>query len=75
MKVRILCWKMKMEIWEVEVKNNAGLEHLSLVKVRVTSANGKHDRIPAYIKYATQNEIDYDFTGRLWSPEKNIQVD
>ncbi|WKK75354.2 alpha-amylase family glycosyl hydrolase [Marivirga salinae] len=57
-------------IWEVEIKKDEGLAHLSPIKVRVTSANGKHDRIPAYIKYATQNEEDYDFTGRVWDPEK-----
>ncbi len=59
-------------IWEVEVKNEDGLEHLSAVKVRVTAANGKHDRIPAYIKYAVQNIDNHDFTGRLWVPEKSF---
>lgn len=59
-------------IWEVEIKQEDGLDHLSAVKVRVTSANGKHDRIPAYIKYATQNAESYDFTGRVWNPEKQF---
>ncbi|RUA36398.1 MAG: 1,4-alpha-glucan-branching enzyme, partial [Bacteroidetes bacterium] len=59
-------------IWEVEIKQEDGLDHLSAVKVRVTSANGKHDRIPAYIKYATQNAESYDFTGRVWNPDKQF---
>jgi 1,4-alpha-glucan branching enzyme len=60
-------------IWQVDISHKDGLEHLSQVKVRVTSANGKHDRIPAYIKYATQNEENYDFTGRIWSPKKEFE--
>jgi 1,4-alpha-glucan branching enzyme len=60
-------------IWEVEVSKTDGLQHVSAIKVRITSANGKHDRIPAYIKYAVQNEENYDFTGRVWSPEKSFK--
>lgn len=59
-------------IWEVEIKQEDGLDHLSAVKVRVTSANGKHDRIPAYIKYATQNAESYDFTGKVWDPKRQF---
>jgi len=62
--------KNEQGIWEVEIRRNDGLQHISPIKVRITSANGKHDRIPAYIKYAVQNEENYDFTGRVWSPEK-----
>lgn len=65
--------KKENGIWEVEIKEDYGLGHLSSVKVRVTSANGKHDRIPAYIKYATQHEKNYDFTGRVWAPENSFQ--
>ncbi|WKV10565.1 alpha amylase C-terminal domain-containing protein [Marivirga harenae] len=60
-------------IWHVEISDDEGLENLAQVKVRVTAANGKHDRIPAYIKYAIQNTENYDFTGRIWSPKKEFK--
>jgi 1,4-alpha-glucan branching enzyme len=65
--------KDKDGIWEVTVDKKEPLQHLSSLKVRVTSANGTHDRIPAYIKYATQNEENYEFVGRLWDPETDFK--
>jgi 1,4-alpha-glucan branching enzyme len=43
------------------------LTHQSKVKVRVTSAMGEVDRIPAYIRRAVQ-EPDLNFTGQFWDP-------
>ncbi|WNB18581.1 alpha-amylase family glycosyl hydrolase [Marivirga arenosa] len=60
-------------IWEVEISKDSGLKHLSAVKVRITSANGIHDRIPAFIKYATQDQESYDFTGRIWQPSSEYK--
>lgn len=60
-------------IWEIAIKNFNELTHLTAVKVRVSSDKGTVDRIPAYIRYATQNESNYDFTGRIWQPEKPFQ--
>lgn len=60
-------------IWEVflDDKSYAGkLIHESAVKVHVESGKGGVDRIPAYAKYVTQDEKTYDFTARLWNPEK-----
>ena len=45
------------------------LVHASAVKVRVTGGRGLEDRIPAWIRYATQDPGSNDFTGRLWMPE------
>lgn len=45
------------------------LVHGSAVKVRVTGGRGLEDRIPAWIRYATQDPGSHDFTGRLWMPE------
>ncbi|WP_258099413.1 alpha amylase C-terminal domain-containing protein [Marinoscillum pacificum] len=60
-------------IWEVflaDKEYKGKLVHESAVKVQVTGANGTHDRIPAYSKYVTQDETTYDFTARVWHPEK-----
>jgi 1,4-alpha-glucan branching enzyme len=43
------------------------LTHGSKVKVRVSSAIGDQDRIPAYIRRAVQ-EPDLNFTGQHWEP-------
>ena len=40
--------------------------HGSKVKVHVIGANGKLDRIPAYIRRAIQDEKSHDFAGQLW---------
>ncbi|MEE9404092.1 MAG: alpha amylase C-terminal domain-containing protein [Algisphaera sp.] len=45
------------------------LGHDSAVKVRVTGQRGIEDRIPAYIRRATQDPTTHDFVGRIWKPE------
>lgn len=60
-------------IWEVflpdsDYKNT--LTHESQLKVHVRTESGGMDRIPAYARYVTQDEQTYDFTARLWNPEK-----
>tara|TARA_Y100001972_G_C7667339_1_gene337887 strand:+ start:2326 stop:4344 length:2019 start_codon:yes stop_codon:yes gene_type:complete len=64
--------KEKNGIWEVFIDSKlAQINHLDAVKVHVTDANGvERDRIPAYIKYATQDPKTYDFTGRVLNPPK-----
>lgn len=60
-------------IWEVFLSDKdfkGKLVHESALKVQVKGANGTNDRIPAYAKYVTQDEKTYDFTARLWNPEK-----
>ncbi len=44
------------------------LVHGSLVKMLVVGANGEHERIPAYIRRAVQNDDTKDFTGQFWNP-------
>ena len=48
------------------------LVHKSKVKVRVSSAIGERDRIPAYIRRAVQ-EPDLNFTGQYWNPPDPYQ--
>jgi 1,4-alpha-glucan branching enzyme len=44
------------------------LTHESLVKVRVRSASGEQDRIPAYIRRVVQDPATNDFTAQVWLP-------
>jgi 1,4-alpha-glucan branching enzyme len=60
-------------IWQVFVEDSSSLTHLSKVKVRVTSANGTHDRIPAYIQYTVQDAKTHDFCGCIWYPKKDYK--
>jgi len=57
-------------IWEVFIADEAGLQHLSKVKVRVKTTNGTHDKLPAYTKYAVQDDKTHDFTATIWHPKK-----
>ncbi|MEQ9050604.1 MAG: alpha-amylase family glycosyl hydrolase, partial [Marinoscillum sp.] len=60
-------------IWEIFLDDKTygnQLTHESAVKVHVVSDKGGVDRIPAYARYVTQDEKTYDFTARLWHPEK-----
>ena len=59
-------------VWEIEIPDSADqhLEHGQKLKVIVHARNGVMDRIPAYIRYALQDETTKDFTGVLWAPSK-----
>jgi 1,4-alpha-glucan branching enzyme len=57
-------------VWGIFVAGKESIEHNSAFKVHVVGNNGSTDRIPAYVKYTTQDELTYDFTGRVWNPEK-----
>jgi len=48
------------------------LTHQSKLKVRVQSAIGERDRIPAYIRRVVQ-EPNLDFTGQFWDPPEPYQ--
>lgn len=48
--------------------DGARLTHGSLIKVRVESARGSEERIPAYIRRAVQDPATHDFTGQFWAP-------
>jgi 1,4-alpha-glucan branching enzyme len=59
-------------IWEIflpekEYKNS--FTHGSKVKVLVDGANGRYERIPAYIRRVVQDEGSKDFAGQVWLPE------
>lgn len=59
-------------IWEIEIKDSdpQSLKHGQKVKVIVHARNGTLDRIPAYIRYAIQDEATKDFAGVIWSPSR-----
>lgn len=57
-------------VWEIFVEGQDSITHNSAFKVHVVTPNGSMDRIPAYVKYTTQDEVTYDFTGRVWNPAK-----
>lgn len=60
-------------IWEIFLSDKEYKEKIineSALKVQVAGANGTYDRIPAYARYVTQDETTYDFTARVWHPEK-----
>ncbi|MGB0525320.1 MAG: alpha amylase C-terminal domain-containing protein [Flammeovirgaceae bacterium] len=55
-------------VWEIFI-DDADFKHESLFKVAVTAANGKIDRIPAYITRVVQNEETNEFAAQVWKPE------
>lgn len=57
-------------VWEIFVAGQDSITHNSAFKVHVVTRKGSMDRIPAYVKYTTQDEVTYDFTGRVWNPAK-----
>ncbi len=62
-------------IWEIFLADSAtpGLKHLSLLKVVVTTAKARFDKIPAFIKRAVQDRKTHDFSGQLWAPAKSYK--
>lgn len=59
-------------VWEISISDKARqkLKHGQKLKVIVQGKNGTYDRIPAYIRYAVQDEANKDFSGYLWAPKK-----
>ncbi|WP_258103112.1 alpha amylase C-terminal domain-containing protein [Marinoscillum sp. MHG1-6] len=63
--------KNQFGVWEIFIPDGkSGIAHESAFKVHVVGNNGSMDRIPAYAKYCTQDEVNYDFTARAWNPAK-----
>ncbi|WP_375417705.1 alpha-amylase family glycosyl hydrolase [uncultured Hymenobacter sp.] len=59
-------------VWEVFLPDKTyqdRLTHGSRYKVHVVAANGAHDRLPAYLRRAVQDEATKDFAAQLWRPE------
>lgn len=54
--------------WEILLKGNESLGHMSKVKVRVLSRGIVRDRIPVYIRRIVQNPETHDFAGQVWDP-------
>lgn len=58
--------------WEIflpENKYKNSFAHGSKVKVLVDGANGRYERIPAYIRRVVQDEDSKNFSGQVWLPE------
>ncbi len=62
-------------VWELFLADpdRSVLRHQSRVKVIVNANGESRDRIPAYIKRAVQDPETYDFSGQVWSPEKEYE--
>jgi 1,4-alpha-glucan branching enzyme len=60
-------------VWEVFLPDKhykGSLVHGSRYKVHIVAANGAHDRLPAYLRRAVQDEHSKDFAAQLWRPEQ-----
>ena len=56
--------------WQVRLPADA-LKHGQRVKVHVVGADReRRDRIPAWIRYTTQDPETYDYSGIIWEPEQ-----
>ena len=58
-------------VWEVLLPDEIYKNRLtpgSRYKVHVVAANGAHDRLPAYLRRAVQDEHSHDFAAQLWQP-------
>lgn len=63
-------------VWSVflpDTRYGDRMRHESRVKVRVQSAAGAMDRIPAYIRRVVQDAATHDFVGQYWHPEHPFQ--
>ena len=60
--------KNEAGIWEIFIPKDT-LSHRSKLKTHVVAENGAHDRIPAYIMRAVQDEDSPDFKGQVWAPD------
>ncbi len=63
-------------VWSVflpDARYGDRLRHESRVKVRVQSAAGAMDRIPAYIRRVVQDAATHDFVGQYWHPEHSFE--
>ena len=59
-------------VWELFLPDKTykdRLTHGSRYKVHVVAANGAHDRLPAYLRRAVQDEASKDFAAQVWRPE------
>ena len=63
--------KNERGVWESFIPDGGDgpvLKHGDAFKVQITGANGIHDRLPACVRYVTQDEESKDFTARVWHP-------
>ena len=56
-------------VWEIHIPENDNLRHKSKIKLEITTAREKFDRIPTYIKRVIQKENSIDFDGQVWAPD------
>ena len=62
-------------VWEIFIdQKQTKLKHLDTFKVNVLDQNGvRRDRLPAYLRYTTQDPNTHDFVGRIWAPTKTFK--
>ncbi|TGE15187.1 alpha-amylase family glycosyl hydrolase [Hymenobacter elongatus] len=64
--------KTESGVWEVflpDKHHKDALRHGSRFKVHVVTSAGGHDRLPATLRRAVQDEQTKDFAGQVWRPE------
>lgn len=65
--------KNEFGVWEIflsEAIYKTKFVHKGRVKVLVDGANGRYERIPAYIRRVIQDENSSNFSGQLWLEDK-----
>ena len=63
-------------VWQIFLPDSLygdRLTHESRVKVYIGSADGGHDRIPAYIRRAVQEYRSSSFNGQYWNPPETYK--
>ncbi|MBS7346352.1 MAG: alpha amylase C-terminal domain-containing protein [Candidatus Sacchiramonaceae bacterium] len=59
-------------VWEIHIPESDKLEYKSKIKLEITTAREKFDRIPTYIKRVIQKENSIDFDGQVWAPDESF---
>ncbi len=63
-------------VWEIflpESEYQNSFRHGGIFKVQVTTAQGKMDRLPAYLRRALQNKKTTDYAAQIWQPEQAFE--
>lgn len=56
--------------WEIVLEGRDALKHGQKVKIQVTKNGNASDHLPAYIRYALQDDDTKAFNGVVWAPDK-----
>ncbi|MBR5868276.1 MAG: alpha amylase C-terminal domain-containing protein [Clostridia bacterium] len=57
-------------VWELRLEGRDALRHGQYVKLLVGRKGNTFERIPAYIRRATQDPVSHKLCGQIWAPEE-----